>query len=112
MPVRVTRVDDPGSRRVVGFGRLAVAAAIGWRSAAAVLPPWPLLLIAFALAVGIAGVWIRMLAYSAVVFVPIGAQHRWSTRGAAVTLSATALSSIGVQKMRAAEPKCSRAPRS
>jgi hypothetical protein len=37
-----------------------------------------------------------MLAYSAVVFVPLAAQFR---AGAALTLAATALSSIGVQKM-------------
>ena len=84
---------------VVGFGPLAVAAAFGWRSAAGVLRPWALLLIPITLVVVIAGDWIRMLAYSAVVFVPIAAQHRWSPAGAALTFAATAVSSIGVQKM-------------
>jgi len=84
---------------VVGFGPLAVAAALGWRSTASVLRLWALLLIPIALAVVIAGDWIRMLAYSAVVFVPIAAQYEWPPAGAALTLGATALSSIGVQKM-------------
>jgi hypothetical protein len=46
--------------------------------AAGVLRPWPLLLIPFTLAGVIAGDWVRMLAYSAVVFVPIAAQYDWS----------------------------------
>jgi hypothetical protein len=84
---------------VVGFGPLAVAAALGWRSSPGVLRVWALLLIPIALAVVIAGDWIRMLAYSAVVFAPIAAQDEWSPPGAALTLAATAVSSIGVQKM-------------
>jgi hypothetical protein len=84
---------------VVGFGPLAVAAALGWRSTAGVLRLWALLLIPITLAVIIAGDWIRMLAYSAVVFVPIAAQRAWSRAGAILTLGATAVSAIGVQKM-------------
>jgi hypothetical protein len=60
---------------------------------------WALLLIPFTLSMLIAGDWIRMLAYSAVVFVPIAAQYAWSKTGALLTLAATALSSIGIQKM-------------
>jgi hypothetical protein len=84
---------------VVGLGPLAVAAALGWRSAAGVLRLWALLLVPIALSVVVAGDWIRMLAYSAVVLVPIAAQRDWPTAGAALTLGATALSSIGVQKL-------------
>jgi hypothetical protein len=84
---------------VVGFGPLAVAAGLGWRSTAGVLRLWALLLIPTTLAVFIASDWIRMLAYSAVVFVPIAAQRAWSRAGAALTLGATAASSILVQRM-------------
>jgi hypothetical protein len=83
----------------VGFGPLAVAAAFAWRRTGPVLRLWALLLIPFTLAVLIAGDWIRMLAYAAVVFVPIAAQRAWSTTGAAFTLAAAAVSSIAVQKM-------------
>jgi hypothetical protein len=84
---------------VVGLGPLAVAAALGWRSTAGVLRLWALLLVPIALSVVIAGDWIRMLAYSAVVLVPIAGQRDWSPAGAALTLGATAVSSIGVQKV-------------
>jgi hypothetical protein len=84
---------------VVGFGPLAVAAALGWRSASSVLRVWALLLIPILLSIVIAGDWIRMLAYAAVVFVPIAAERQWSTAGAGLTLAATAVSAIGVQKM-------------
>jgi hypothetical protein len=84
---------------VVGLGPLAVAAALGWRSAAGVLRLWALLLVPIALSVVIAGDWIRMLAYAAVVLVPIAAQRDWSPAGAALTLGATAVSSIGAQKL-------------
>jgi hypothetical protein len=84
---------------VVGFGPLAVAAAVGWRSASDILRLWALLLIPFLLSLIIAGDWIRMLAYAAVVFVPIAAEHEWTITGAALTLGATAVSAIGVQKM-------------
>jgi hypothetical protein len=84
---------------VVGFGPLAVAAALGWRSAGSLLRLWALLLIPFTLSLLIAGDWIRMLAYAVVVFVPIAAEHEWSIAGAALTLGATAVSAIGVQKM-------------
>jgi hypothetical protein len=84
---------------VVGFGPLAVAAMLGWRSSPGLLRVWALLLIPITLAVVIAGDWVRMLAYSAVVFVPIAAQDEWSPPAAALTLAATAVSSIGVQKM-------------
>ena len=60
---------------------------------------WALLLIPIALSTVIAGDWIRMLAYAAVVFVPIAAQHAWTSTGAILTLGATAVSAIGVQKM-------------
>jgi hypothetical protein len=40
-----------------------------------------------------------MLAYSAVVLAPIAAQRDWSPAGAALTFGATAVSSIGVQKL-------------
>lgn len=86
---------------VVGFGPLAVAAAVGWRSASSLLRLWALLLIPFALSMVIASDWIRMLACAVVVFVPIAAQHEWSSLGAALTLAATAVSAIGVQKMPA-----------
>lgn len=89
----------------VGFGPLAVAAALGWRSTGGVLRFWALLLIPVMLAVFIAGDWIRMLAYSAVVFVPIAAQRVWSTAAASLTLGATAVSSIGVQKMPGGWPQ-------
>jgi hypothetical protein len=84
---------------VVGLGPLAVAAALGWRSAAGVLRLWALLLVPIVLSVVVAGDWIRMLAYSAVVLVPIAAQRDWPTAGAALILGATAVSSIGVQKL-------------
>jgi hypothetical protein len=84
---------------VVGFGPLAVAAALGWRSAGGLLRLWALLLIPITLSIVIAGDWIRMLAYAAVVFVPIAAEREWSIAGAALTLGATAVSAIGVQKM-------------
>jgi hypothetical protein len=84
---------------VVGLGPLAVAAALSWRSASRVLRIWALLLIPIALSIVIAGDWIRMLAYAAVVFVPITAERAWSLAGAALTLGATAVSAIGVQKM-------------
>lgn len=84
---------------VVGLGPLAVAAALGWRSTAGVLRLWALLLVPIALSVVIAGDWIRMLAYSAVVLVPIAAQRDWPPAGAALALGATAVSSIGVQKL-------------
>jgi hypothetical protein len=84
---------------VVGFGPLAVAAALGWRSASSCLRVWALLLIPILLSIVIAGDWIRMLAYAAVVFVPIAAERDWPTAGAALTLGATAVSAIGVQKM-------------
>jgi hypothetical protein len=84
---------------VVGFGPLAVAAALGWRSASRMLRLWALLLIPILLSIVIAGDWIRMLAYAAVVFVPIAAARDWSMAGAALTLGATAVSAIGVQKM-------------
>lgn len=86
---------------VVGFGPLAVAAAVGWRSAGSLLRLWALLLVPIALSMVIASDWIRMLAVAAVVFVPIAAQHEWSGLGAAFTLGATAVSAIGVQKMDA-----------
>jgi hypothetical protein len=60
---------------------------------------WALLLVPIALSVVIAGDWIRMLAYSAVVLVPIAAQRDWPPAGAALALGATAVSSIGVQKL-------------
>ena len=84
---------------VVGFGPLAIAAVVAWSSATGLVRLWALLLIPFTLSMLIAGDWIRMLAYSAVVFVPIAAQYAWSKTGALLTLAATALSSIGVQKM-------------
>jgi hypothetical protein len=84
---------------VVGFGPLAVAAAVGWRSASNILRLWALLLIPFLLSLIIAGDWIRMLAYAAVVFVPIAAEYEWTMAGAVLTLGATAVSAIGVQKM-------------
>jgi hypothetical protein len=40
-----------------------------------------------------------MLAYAAAVLVPIAAQRDWRPAGAPLTLSATAVSSIGVQKL-------------
>ena len=84
---------------VVGFGPLAVAAKLGWRTAGSLLRLWALLLIPIALSTVIAGDWIRMLACAAVVFVPIAAQHAWTSTGATLTLGATAVSAIGVQKM-------------
>jgi hypothetical protein len=84
---------------VVGFGPLAVAAALGWRSAGGLLRLWALLLIPITLSLVIAGDWIRMLAYASVVFVPIAAEYEWSIAGAALTLGATAVSAMGVQKM-------------
>jgi hypothetical protein len=84
---------------VVGLGPLAVGATLGWRSTAGVLRLWALLLIPITLSVVIAGDWIRMVAYSAVVLVPIAAQRDWSPAGAVLTFGATAVSSIGVQKM-------------
>jgi hypothetical protein len=47
---------------VVGFGPLAVAATLGWRSTVGVLRLWALLLMPITLAVVIAGDCIRMLA--------------------------------------------------
>ena len=101
-----TVIDNQGgvlrailSALVIGFGPLAVAAAVGWRVTGELLRLWALLLIPITLAVLIANDWIRMLAYSAVVFVPIAAQRAWSRAGAALTLAATGVSAIGVQKM-------------
>ncbi|HEY6795293.1 MAG TPA: hypothetical protein VI248_11500 [Kineosporiaceae bacterium] len=84
---------------VVGFGPLAVAAILGSQAADKTERLWALLLIPFTLSVIIAGDWIRMLAYAAVVFVPIAAAYGRSVTGAGLTLGATAISSIGVQKM-------------
>jgi hypothetical protein len=84
---------------LVGFGPLAVAAALGWRSTGRVLRLWALLLIPIVLSLVIAGDWIRMLAYAAVVFVPIAAEREWTGAGATLALAATAVSAIGVQKM-------------
>lgn len=47
---------------VVGFGPLAVAGTLGWRSTVGVLRLWALLLMPITLAIVIAGDWIRMLA--------------------------------------------------
>jgi hypothetical protein len=84
---------------VVGFGPLAVAAVLGWPAAGRLEQLWALLLIPFVLSVVIAGDWIRMLAYAAVVFVPLAAARPWSALGAGLTLGATAVSAIGVQKL-------------
>lgn len=84
---------------VVGFGPLAVAAAFAWPSSTRLMRLWALLLIPITLSMLTATDWIRMLAYSAVVFVPIAARYSWSPAGAVLMLAATALSSIGVQKM-------------
>jgi hypothetical protein len=94
---------------VVGIGPLAVAAALGWRSTAGVLRLWALLLIRITLAVVSAGDWIRMLAYSAVI-VPIAAQRAWSRAGAVLTLGATPVSAIGVQKCRRTGSRFPQAP--
>jgi hypothetical protein len=90
---------------VVGFGPLAVAAALGWGTAGRLEHLWALLLIPFTLSVVVAGDWIRMLAYAAIVFVPLAAAYPWSRAGAVLTLGATAMSATAVQKMHGSWPQ-------
>src|SRR4029450_8211592 len=83
---------------VVGFGPSAVAAALGWRSTIGGVRLWAVLLIPIMLASS-SPVTAFELAYWAVVLFPVAAQRTWSRAGAFLTLGATPVSAIGVQKM-------------